>query len=302
MKYKKKKLEIFFFGIVLPVVGYFVIFYRSDAPPLFIWDEASYATNALEMVLSNDYISLRRHDGITLYSTKLPLVIWLQSLCIRIFGINELAIRLPSLLAGSGTVFMLVFFGKKVLRSSIIGFFSGLTLLASFAFMNNHIVRSGDLDAMLTFFITLYSLLLFTFLLKKETDFNSFLPWLSFAIIAAFYTKSIAGFMPLLGLFFTGVTSTRRKEIFSNYKTYLYGWVVLVICGAYYYVREKAAAGYLDKIFYSEYSRMTENVMPYHNKHFIYYVRRMGVERFYPFIYFIPFALWLGAKSKTEII
>ncbi len=66
-------------------------------------DEGRYAEVAREMVVSGDYITPRL-EGVKFFE-KPPLFYWLQSAAIRIFGVNEWALRLwPALFAVLGCV------------------------------------------------------------------------------------------------------------------------------------------------------------------------------------------------------
>src|SRR5688572_17362545 len=88
-----------YFGFLayLFLIGLHAYSYRDV--PIRIWDEAIYANNALEMTETENLLVLHNNGEPSLYNTKPPLNIWLQALSIRVFGINEFAIRLPSYLA-----------------------------------------------------------------------------------------------------------------------------------------------------------------------------------------------------------
>ncbi len=45
---------------------------------------------------------------------KLPVYIWLASLSVKLFGVNEFALRLPSALAGLGTIFVIILLAKEL--------------------------------------------------------------------------------------------------------------------------------------------------------------------------------------------
>jgi 4-amino-4-deoxy-L-arabinose transferase-like glycosyltransferase len=63
-----------------------------------------------------------------------------------------LALRIPSALAATLTVGAMYLFAARILQSKLIGFLSGLIILSAFGFSDIHIGRSGDYDALLTFF------------------------------------------------------------------------------------------------------------------------------------------------------
>src|SRR5690242_3276129 len=91
--------------LILAFAVYFQVFHDLAKPSIYMVDEAIYANNALEVTKNNRFLTLTDNDTICMYNTKPPLVIWSQSLAMRIIGYNELAVRLPS----ATSVLLLVF-------------------------------------------------------------------------------------------------------------------------------------------------------------------------------------------------
>jgi len=69
-----------------------------------------------------------------------------------------LALRLPSAFAGLGTCLLLYYFAKNVLNSRRLGFFAALVLVTTQGYVSNHVVRSGDYDGLVIFFVVAYVL------------------------------------------------------------------------------------------------------------------------------------------------
>src|SRR6202451_3624652 len=65
-------------------------------PALWEPDGGRYAEIAREMVVSGDYVTPR--DDFELYFEKPPLVYWAEAGAIKIFGVDEFAVRLPAAL------------------------------------------------------------------------------------------------------------------------------------------------------------------------------------------------------------
>lgn len=82
---------------------------------LFDWDEINFAEAAREMLLSGNW------SRITIdyqpFWEKPPLFIWLQVLCMKIFGVGEFAARLPNALTGIITINLLYFWGEKLVNN-----------------------------------------------------------------------------------------------------------------------------------------------------------------------------------------
>ncbi len=78
---------------------------------LFDWDEANFAEAAREMLLSKNY--LRVQIDYLPFWEKPPLFIWLQTLSMSVFGINEFAARFPNAITGIITLCTIFYIGKK---------------------------------------------------------------------------------------------------------------------------------------------------------------------------------------------
>lgn len=79
---------------------------------LFDWDEINFAEASREMIMTGDYTHVQIN-----YETfweKPPFFFWLQVICMKIFGINEFASRLPNALTGIATMLTLYAMGRKL--------------------------------------------------------------------------------------------------------------------------------------------------------------------------------------------
>ena len=117
---------------------------------LFDWDEVNFAECAREMIVTGDYMHMQI-DFRPFYE-KPPIFIWLQVLCMKVFGINEFAARLPNALLGIVTMLVLHSIGTR-LYSNRMGIlwcvvYAG-SLLPTFYF------HSGIIDPLFNLFIFL---------------------------------------------------------------------------------------------------------------------------------------------------
>lgn len=299
---KSKHAFILSFFLLLVAIP---IFYNLAGPAIFIYDEAIYANNALEMAMHGDPWVLKNNGEISLYNTKPPLMIWLQCLMIKLLGPGELAIRLPSALAALSTALLLLLFAHRTLHDYRIGLVAMLVLVTSGGYIRNHVARSGDLDALLVFWITFYTLLAFTYLLREDDQgYKKSFTWIGIGVLFAFFTKSVAGLMPLLGIALGALAMGRLWPTLKKPYLYLVATVVASICGGYYFFREQLAPGYLEKVFFSEYSRFTQNIMPWHEKPFWFYLDNMwNANHFQPYLLFLPLAIiaivWKPGKLRN---
>lgn len=124
---------------------------------LFDTDETNYAESAREMIVSGDYLSVQ--IDFKPFPQKPPLFFWLQALSMKVFGINEFAARLPNVICGILSLFMLYYFGRRIYshRFGLLWNLSyGAAILPFFFF------RSGIIDPWFNLFIFL-GIVLFIF-------------------------------------------------------------------------------------------------------------------------------------------
>jgi 4-amino-4-deoxy-L-arabinose transferase-like glycosyltransferase len=300
--FKSPALKITSIALLLIVVCV-PLFYNLGKFQIRMWDEARYANNAVEMFLDKDLIVLKHNGETDLYSTKPPFVIWMQAISMCIFGVNEFAVRFPSALFGLLTVALIFWFSVGVLNSKIIGFISSLVLITSKGFVCHHVTRTGDLDSVLVFGLTFYSLLFLKLLLQPTNKLKLHFILIGSGISIAFLSKGVAGFffLPFLTLIY--FLYGNYKGVLKNKKFYLSIIIAGAICVGYYLLRELRAPGYLKTVFHSEISRISDDgVMVWQLHPFNFYLTNMKNSRFYPFFYLLPFTfitLFLTRKNST---
>jgi len=112
-------------------------------------DEARYALVAENILLTGDAVTLT-YEGEP-YFQKAPARFWLSALGFRLWGVNEITIRLWSALAGVGAVWGLILLGRR-LSGPLAGVTAGLALATMPGFLHVHGARTGEMDTALVFF------------------------------------------------------------------------------------------------------------------------------------------------------
>lgn len=79
---------------------------------LFDWDEINFAEASREMIMTGDYAHVQ--INFETFWEKPPFFFWLQVICMKIFGVNEFAARLPNALTGIATMLALYAMGRKL--------------------------------------------------------------------------------------------------------------------------------------------------------------------------------------------
>ena len=285
--------------LVLGLAG-FLFFQNLSAPAIRIWDEAIYADNALDMYTYGNPIVMSRNGEPTLYNTKPPLVIWLQALSMHVFGVGEFAVRFPSALAGILTALLLLIFSVRTLGDYRIGLIAVLILATTGGYVHQHVIRTGDLDAVLVFWTTLYTLLALTLMITRPVRPDPMIIWTAVGVFGAFMSKGVAGLIPVMGLLVcAGITGNLRR-ILARWPTWWAAGIVVIASLSYYVIREALIPGYLYRVFYSEISRLYENILPWSNQPWYYYFWNWErLDFFTPYIYVLPLAIATGlAKRK----
>ncbi len=143
MKSARTELFIVLIALLLFVPG-------LGAVHLFDWDEINFAEIAREMLVTGDY--MRPQVDFQPFWEKPPLFMWMQALCMTVFGVGEFAARLPDAICGVVTLLVLYRIGKR-LRNEVFGL---LWVLAYIGSILPHLYfRSGIIDPWFNLFIFL---------------------------------------------------------------------------------------------------------------------------------------------------
>jgi hypothetical protein len=263
------------------------------------WDEARYAVSSYEMVHGSNPFVVTYLNEPSQDSPKPPLLHWFQSICIAIFGFNEMAVRLPSALSGLLLCFVIMYFSIKKFNSFSLGAISTLLLLATpsgFCGLG-HSARTADYDAMLTLFS--FTGILYFFLYNQQKQNHKYL-FLTFVFLAlAVLTKAAAGlfFVPGMLLY----TVAKRNFIATVKTKWLYISIAFFVgvVGFILLIREHFSPGYLQALNDMELMGRHNTTKDGHTGDAWYYYAFLK-ERFGYFFLFIPVSWVVGLSCKEE--
>ena len=285
---------------ILLFVAYFQLFYKLDKLPLRIWDEGKNAVSAYEMNTNGNYLVRYYEEQPDDWGFKPPFLTWNQVISMKVFGINEFAIRFPSALYALFTVILIFYFLYHEFKNPFIGLFAALVLLTSFGYLDHHVVRTGDHDSILVFFLTAQLIFFYKY---ANSNKNIYLILFTLALILASFTKGVAGLFFLPGITVYLVFSSKLKNVLSNRNVYLCILAFLISVGGYYSLREIADPGYLKAVWENElvprYTNTASNYTYEHTSDYLFYLRNLWNKRFAPWIYVLPLALVLLLSSKN---
>ena len=252
--------------------------------------DAGHAVVAREILERSDWVTFYM-NGIR-YLEKAPLLFWLTAISYHVFGLNEVATRLPLVLAVLGLVLVCYAFGRR-LGGERTALYSGLVLASSFGlYLFTRILIA---DVLLAFFIAAS---LYCFWRSLETPQFSWGFWA--AVAGAVLSKGLVGMIfPLctVGLY---VLATRRWSAILRLR-HLGGLLLLFGLAAPWHLLA---------------SVRTENFAWFYfvNEHFLRYLGKRypvdydkvplvlfwGLNLVWLFPWSVFFPLALGRDSKTQ--
>lgn len=224
MSIKIRILLLFIVGLAFSLRLYNV----WDNPPALSWDEVSIGYNAYSILKTgrDEHGRFLPVDTFIAYGDyKPPLAIYITVPFVAIFGLNELAVRLPSVLFGTLTVLLTYFLVKELFRdknNSAFGIPATTSLLLAISPWHINLSRAGFEATIALFFIVLGVVLCLAAQRKEKLYWVCWLPF-----IAAVYTfNSARFFVPLLAL---GVIIFIGKRIVLHKKNLLGGIILSIV-------------------------------------------------------------------------
>ncbi len=251
--------------------------------------------SAYEMSRNNNYLVTYFDGKPQMSSVKPPLLTWLQVGFIKLIGFSELAIRLPSALAAVLTFLVIIIFSIVYFRNYQIGLFAVLTLVTSDGYLLEHASRSGEYDALLCLFTTLFSLSLFLYIdTKKKSYLHLFFIALSLAVL----TKGVQGliFMPAIIIYI--ILKRQLAPLLLSKWLYIDGAFFLMITVGYYLLHEHETPGYIQAVWDNELGGRFLKVNEGNSGSFGYYLNRMYTWTFKYWIWMVPLGILVGWSSN----
>ncbi|HBX53107.1 MAG: hypothetical protein A2275_07610 [Bacteroidetes bacterium RIFOXYA12_FULL_35_11] len=269
MKFIKYFLFILFFLILV----YFPVFLNLDLLVLAMWDESRLAVNAIEMYLNGNFLVTHYDNLPDLWNTKPPFLIWMQVLSFNIFGINELGVRFPSALAVLATIAMFIYFSRKYFQNFFPGLIASVILITTNGYINNHVSRTGDYDAMLALFTSMSALF---FILYITYDKNKYLYYSLITLAFAVLTKGVAGmffaaFYPVIL-----ILTKKFKSTLVNKHFYFSFLLFLFLAIGYYLLREIKSPGFFKIVNENELAGRFFLPSEEHQESFIFYFKSIA--------------------------
>jgi 4-amino-4-deoxy-L-arabinose transferase-like glycosyltransferase len=294
LKTKYQNLSIY---LLLLVSLYFIFFQQLDRTPLRNYDEAFYAVNACEMISNHNYFVPYYKNAPDMIILKPLLSTWLQVLCIKLIGYNELAVRLPSAIAGAFSALVLFSFIRK--RSSLI-----LALSVFFVFITSygvagfHTGRTGDTDSLLAFCMLCSCLSFYKWLFEnKGVSLFYFFVFLSLA----FLTKSFVALFIAPALLIAVLYFKKTATLFKEKWFYIGALFFVIISSGSLLIRELYNPGYLKYLFEVDFFQRYTISNELHAEPPDFYFNRFFEVSFLWFMLVLPgaFLMWQNKSTRS---
>lgn len=283
-------------------ICYFPLCHKIDALAIRQWDEARNAVHAVEMRNNHNFI-VRHFEGIPeTWETKPPLLVWLQVAFSGIFGLNEFTIRLPAMLASILTVALLVCYFQRFHGNRYMGYLASLVLITSQGYIDRHIARTGDHDALLILFLTAILLIFYRYLTSSKPK-PVLMISMGVLLILSVYTKSAAFIIIVPGMFLSVFVFGAAKKLFTDKWFYFTIFLFITVTGSYYILREIMQPGYLNAVWHWElFPRYANTENRFDSGTFWYYAINFYKSRYTWWLWIlIPAALTLPFLLKNEM-
>ncbi len=217
----------FIYTIIIGVSALFFLPFLGSVH-LFDWDEINFAEAAREMIVTGDYLTVQ--INYERFWEKPPLFIWLQTLSMEIFGVNEFAARLPNAITGIISLSTLFYLGRQ-LKNKSFGILWTLTYFGSF--LPHFYYNTGIIDPVFNFFMFLGVYNLFQYYSHSSNSLK-YTVWAGLFIGLAVLTKGPVGYLlPVLTWVIFHLLYINKKSLPFKVGTIVTGLALLISLGWY---------------------------------------------------------------------
>ena len=236
------------------------LFADRQPMPIVLWDESRVIVNALEMHRHGWSLVTTYEGRPDLWNTKPPLLIWLMTASVSLFGTSEAALRLPSAIAAIGTIALVLRFTRRMTGSTATAAGAAAMLVLSPGFFGEHVARTADYDSLLVFCTTAYLTLLFDAVHRRRPS-PALLAGIAVAVAAAMMTKSLAALTPGMGVL-AYLAAIRRSLRWSPRPVALAAVFAAAPVLLFLVAREVASPGYVAAAWHNDLvDRVTRSVV-----------------------------------------
>ena len=275
------------------------LFCDLDRVDMNVWDESLFAIRAYQLYENGSFLqNFNQFAGLYDHpSTKLPLVTLIQVGSFYLWGPTVWALRFPiGIIALVGILLSARILFRMGIDSKF-GLLMGLFLMGSSRFLGEHMLRTGDHDAPLAFFLLLSGLYFFEYVVL---DRKASIWGLGFWFLCALLTKNILAGVVVPSWIFVAFFWGNKRSILSDVRLYAMAAGVLGVFGAILGGFEWANPGFFNRMWNYELMGRYSEVIEGHMGPWYYYIALMFKEDL-GFVALVILSLLSGLAGKQRI-
>jgi 4-amino-4-deoxy-L-arabinose transferase-like glycosyltransferase len=284
---------------IFALIAYFPLFLHLGSDPIYAWDESMFAMRAYQLANSGtflenfgDYVA-----GFNNPNIKPPFGTYFQALSFKIFGYNELALRLPVALFCLSTGILLIWFFYRYFYNPLLGFLSAMVLVCSPGYITPHLARTGDHEGILIF-LALAALLSFYQYTENKQPKWIYLSAMFFAF--GFLTKNLVVLFPLPAMLLYLVYQKQLLTFIKSKAVWQSAALFLVILGINYFIVWRVSPYNFRFLGFGNVQDRFVNVVHGHAAPLSYYWTELGTVNFFPWVWLLPVGLTALALNKNS--
>jgi 4-amino-4-deoxy-L-arabinose transferase-like glycosyltransferase len=257
-----------------------------------LWDnsETTYGEIVKELFLTHDWLTL--HLNFAPWYIHPPLWFWTTAAFVRVFGLTEFALRLPSAIFGFLAALAVYRAGRRLYGES-----AGLVAVLAAAGSLEWIMlsRLAILDTMLLFFMTVATL--WAYFAVFESDRRAFWIAVLAAALGTLTKGPVAVVLPLAVL--AAACLWMRTSPFGRGLPWAWGTLAYVLVAGSWFAAAAAVHGASFLLYYFGVSNIGRYLSPFENQPgpFWYYLPVLALG-FFPYVAFVPQALKTAWQAR----
>lgn len=292
-----------FWYLVFAIASYFLVFHQLGTHAIYTWDESLFAMRAFYWAHHGTFFTSWSSVDFPVMehpNTKPPLVSIIQAVFLHVSGYHRLGLRIPIALMGLATAAAIIrYFNRHGLFA--LGLVAAIVLLVSHGYNQAHMLRSGDQDVAVAFFLLISVLAYHSYLTKSpQQPWYLYLFFISTAL--AVLTKSIAGFFMLPPLAIYSLLFTPWKKLLTNTHFYLGIGLMLLLIAVNYGTMEWMKPGFLQLVWDNEIGGRYGKSIDGHVGSWWFYLELLFSKSFMPFSILALGGIFFGIKTQETKI
>ncbi|MBI3142702.1 MAG: glycosyltransferase family 39 protein [Bacteroidetes bacterium] len=296
---QRKSFWYLLFGIVV----YFLVFHQLGSHAIYTWDESLFAMRAFYWAHHGTFFTSWSQVDFNVMAhpnTKPPLVSIIQAAFLHFTDYHRIGLRIPIAILGLAAAAAIIrFFSRMGLFAT--GLVAAVVLLVSHGYNQAHMLRSGDQDVAVSFFLLISILAYHQFWENQDKGPRNLYIFFIFTALAVL-TKSIAGFFMLPPLALYTLLFAPWKKLLTNPHFYLGSGLMVLLIAINYGTMEWMKPGFLQMVWDNEIGGRYGKSIDGHVEPWWFYLGLMFSKSFMPFSLFSLAGIFFGLKTQETKI